>query len=581
MKRKKLSTYIWENKRYYLIAIVSLLLSTSLDMLSPMLTLHIIDDVIVGGDTTKLPYLLGGILLVGVGRCVFQYVKEYHFDKAGSKIACEMRKELFDHIQGLSCSFFDKNNTGELMARVKDDVDKIWNTMSYVGMLIIEVIYHTTIVLVCMYSLNVKLAIIPTITLICCAFLAIHMEKKLGEVFEQISEENAKLNTVAEENLAGVRTVKAFAREKYEIKKFLSHNKRYYELNMKQSKVFVRYYPYFQLITKLLPIVMLLLGGRMVMLDVITLGTLGAFIEYSNNIVWPMEMLGWLSNDISAGIASNKKITKIFSEIPVITESDNPVILDKVQGKIEFSHVSFHKEDMHEILHDISFVVEPGKTIGIMGATGAGKTSVISLLQRLYDATDGKIMLDGVDIKELSLGQLRSSISLVMQDVFLFSDTITENVKLGKRNHIDLTMVKNASRSAQASGFIEKMDEGYDTIIGERGVGLSGGQKQRISIARAFAKNTPILVMDDSTSALDMETEHEIQKTLQTLQNTTKLIIAHRISAVRHADEIIVLENGAIAERGTHEVLMSQKGLYYETYLSQYGRVGLEERKEA
>lgn len=581
MKRKKLSTYIWENKRYYLIAIVSLLLSTSLDMLSPMLTLHIIDDVIVGGDTTKLPYLLGGILLVGVGRCIFQYVKEYHFDKAGSKIACEMRKELFDHIQGLSCSFFDKNNTGELMARVKDDVDKIWNTMSYVGMLIIEVIYHTTIVLVCMYSLNVKLAIIPTITLICCAFLAIHMEKKLGEVFEQISEENAKLNTVAEENLAGVRTVKAFAREKYEIKKFLSHNKRYYELNMQQSKVFVRYYPYFQLITKLLPIVILLLGGRMVMLDVITLGTLGAFIEYSNNIVWPMEMLGWLSNDISAGIASNKKITKIFSEIPVITENDNPVILDKVQGKIEFAHVSFHKEDMHEILHDISFVVEPGKTIGIMGATGAGKTSVISLLQRLYDATDGKIMLDGVDIKELSLGQLRSSISLVMQDVFLFSDTITENVKLGKRKHIDLTMVKNASRSAQASGFIEKMDEGYDTIIGERGVGLSGGQKQRISIARAFAKNTPILVMDDSTSALDMETEHEIQKTLQTLQNTTKLIIAHRISAVRHADEIIVLENGAIAERGTHEVLMSQKGLYYETYLSQYGRVGLEERKEA
>lgn len=581
MKRKKLSTYIWENKRYYLIAIVSLLLSTSLDMLSPMLTLHIIDDVIVGGDTTKLPYLLGGILLVGVGRCIFQYVKEYHFDKAGSKIACEMRKELFDHIQGLSCSFFDKNNTGELMARVKDDVDKIWNTMSYVGMLIIEVIYHTTIVLVCMYSLNVKLAIIPTITLICCAFLAIHMEKKLGEVFEQISEENAKLNTVAEENLAGVRTVKAFAREKYEIKKFLSHNKRYYELNMQQSKVFVRYYPYFQLITKLLPIVILLLGGRMVMLDVITLGTLGAFIEYSNNIVWPMEMLGWLSNDISAGIASNKKITKIFSEIPVITENDNPVILDKVQGKIEFSHVSFHKEDMHEILHDISFVIEPGKTIGIMGATGAGKTSVISLLQRLYDATDGKIMLDGVDIKELSLGQLRSSISLVMQDVFLFSDTITENVKLGKRKHIDLTMVKNASRSAQASGFIEKMDEGYDTIIGERGVGLSGGQKQRISIARAFAKNTPILVMDDSTSALDMETEHEIQKTLQTLQNTTKLIIAHRISAVRHADEIIVLENGAIAERGTHEVLMSQKGLYYETYLSQYGRVGLEERKEA
>lgn len=578
MKRKKLSTYIWEYKWSYLLAILSLFISVSLDMLAPMLTMHIIDDVIIGGNLTLLPYLLGGILCVGVGRCIFQYTKEYTFDKAGSSIASEMRKELFDHIQSLSCNFFDKNNTGELMARVKDDIDRIWNTMSYVGMLVIEVIYHTIVVLFCMYSLNVTLAIIPTCAMILCGFIAVRMERKLGEIYEEISEENAKLNTVAEENLAGVRTVKAFARERFEIQKFLSHNKRYYDLNMQQSKVFVKYYPFFQIITKLLPMIILLLGGRLVMKDIITLGALGAFIEYSNNIVWPMEMLGWLSNDLSAGIASNKKIQKIYNEVPAITEPANPVILDTVKGKIEFSHVSFHKEDMHEILHDISFVVEPGKTIGIMGATGAGKTSVIQLLQRLYDATDGKILLDNVDIKELSLKQLRQSISLVMQDVFLFSDTITENVKLGKRECIDMIAVRKASKAAQASGFIEKMDDAYETIIGERGVGLSGGQKQRISIARALAKNTPILVMDDSTSALDMETEHEIQKTLHELQNTTKLIIAHRISAVRHADEIIVLENGSIKERGTHEDLMSRQGLYFATYCSQYGAPN---RKEA
>lgn len=571
MKRKKLTTYLWEYKWSYLFAIICLLISVSLDMLSPMLTMHIIDDVIIGGNIQLLPYLLGGIFGVGIGRCVFQYVKEYTFDRVGVDIASEMREELFNHIQSLSCNYFDKTNTGELMARVKDDIDRIWNTLSYLSMLLIEVVYHTTIVLVCMYTLNVSLSLIPTLAMFLCGFVAIRMEKKLGDVYEQISEENAVLNTVAEENLAGVRTVKAFAREKFEIQKFLSHNKRYYELNMTQSKVLVKYYPYFQLITKLLPISVLILGGRLVMMDVITLGVLGAFLEYSHNIVWPMEMLGWLTNDFSAGLASNKKISKIYQELPAIYEAEHPVILDKVTGNIEFRHVSFHKEDKHEILHDISFTVEPGKTIGIMGATGAGKTSVIQLLQRLYDATDGEILLDGVNIKELSLDQLRSNISLVMQDVFLFSDTINENVKLGKKDVIDSNIVRNASKAAQASEFIERMDNTYDTVIGERGVGLSGGQKQRISIARALAKNTPILVMDDSTSALDMDTEHEIQKTLQKLPDTTKLIIAHRISAVRHADEIIVLENGSIAERGTHDTLMQEKGLYYTTYVSQYG----------
>jgi len=571
--RKKLSTYIWEYKWHYFFAILSLLASVSLDMLAPMLTMHIIDDVILGGNLSILPYLLGGILIVGVGRCIFQYTKEYLFDTVGSSIGSDMRKNLFDHIQSLSSSFFDKTNTGELMARVKDDIDRIWNTLSYVSMLIIEVIFHTCVVLFCMYQLQASLAVIPTIAMILSAFIAVSMEHHLGSIYEDISEENAVLNTVAEENLAGVRTVKAFAREKYEIQKFLSHNQRYYELNMKQSKVFVRYYPYLQIITKLLPMIILLLGGRLVIQGTITLGVLGAFLEYSNNIVWPMEMLGWLSNDFSAGIASNKKLTKIYEQQPVIKETENPVTLDHVQGKIAFSHVCFHKEDKHEILHDITFEAKAGSTIGIMGATGAGKTSVIQLLQRQYDATDGCICLDGIDIRKLSLKQLRSSISVVMQDIFLFSDTINENVKLGKKEYIDEAIVRKASRDAQASSFIEKMPDEYETIIGERGVGLSGGQKQRISIARAFAKHTPILIMDDSTSALDMETEHEIQKTLNALPNTTKLIIAHRISAVRHADEILVLENGSIAERGTHSELLAKKGLYYTTYVSQYGEL--------
>jgi len=253
------------------------------------------------------------------------------------------------------------------------------------------------------------------------------------------------------------------------------------------------------------------------------------------------------------------------------------VVLEQVRGKIEFSHVSFHKEDLHEILHDISFSVEPGKTVGIMGATGAGKSSIIHLMRRLYDVTDGSIFLDDVDIRKLSLGQLRSSISPVMQDVFLFSDTIAENVKLGKKDSLPMETVMKAAGDAQARSFIERMDQQYDTVIGERGVGLSGGQKQRITIARAFAKQAPVLVMDDSTSALDMETEQSIQETLRGLPHTTKIIIGHRISAVCNADEILILENGSIAERGTHKTLLAQKGLYYKTYMAQYGEYVKEE----
>lgn len=575
MKQKKLSTYIWEQRFPYFLAILSMIIGVSLDLISPQLTKRIIDEVIIGGELYKLNYLLAGILTVGIGRFIFQYIKEYTFDITGIKITAKMRRHLFDHIQSLSADFFDRTNTGELMARIKDDIDRIGDGLTFVGMLMIEVVVHTSIVLFFMYRLDARLALIPTAAMIIAATIAITMERKLDSVYEAISEETAALNTIAEENLAGVRTVKAFAREKYEIGKFLSHNKKYYDLNMQQSKIFVTYYPYLSFITKLLPLIILLFGGWLAMHDELSLGSLGAFVEYSMNIVWPMEMLGWLTNSFSAAIASNRKLNKIYEEKPSIVEKESPTVLEQVHGRIEFSHVSFSKLDAdatvpYEILKDISFTVEEGKSLGIMGATGAGKSSIIHLLQRFYDTTEGTVSIDHINVKDLSLKQLRSNISLVMQDVFLFSDTITENVKLGKRERLDFYAVTCASRDAQAAGFIERMDKQYDTVIGERGVGLSGGQKQRISIARALAKKNPVLVLDDSTSALDMETEQMIQDTLRHLNHTTKIIIAHRISSVMHADEIIVLENGSVKERGTHETLMAAKGLYYQTYAAQY-----------
>ncbi len=575
----KITKYIKKYWFAYLLAVICIVIAVSLDNLSPQVTKRVIDNVIVGGDVGLLPKLLILVFVIGLGRCIFQYLKEFIFDLVSSKISVNIRKDLFNHIQSLSLSFFDKNNTGELMSRVKDDVDKIWAALGFVIMLIIEIIIHTSIALYCMYSISPMLAIIPTIVLPCMGALALLMEKKLGKVYEEISEENSKLNLVAQENLAGVRTVKSFARERHEIKKFLSHNKRYYELNLNQSKVFIKYYPYFQFVSKLLPLSAIIFGGLQVIDGNMTLGDLGAFAEYSTNIIWPMELLGWLANDFASAIASAKRIKKLAEEKPEIIEPSQPITLDELVGRIQFNKVSFDLGDKN-ILSEVSFDLETGKTIGIMGATGTGKSSIINLLQRFYDVTEGEITLDGVNIKDLSLKQLRGGISLVMQDVFLFSDTIKENVKMGKKYLVNQDEILEAAEYAQARDFIEKMEEQYETIIGERGVGLSGGQKQRISIARALAKKAPILILDDSTSALDMETEHSIQSALTQL-NSTKIIIAHRISAVRNADEIIILEDGKIAERGTHETLLNQKGYYYKTYMAQYGDLVNESKQES
>jgi ATP-binding cassette subfamily B protein len=572
---KHIKRHLWQ----YIIALTSLILSVTVSMIVPEVQRHIVDDVIVDGRIELLFKLLVIYACLGVSRALFQYIKEYSFDSVSSKVVVGVRRDLFRHIQGLDTSYFDKNNTGEIMARLKEDIDKVWEALSFISMLLIEVAFHTVFILVCMIRLNAYMAIIPFISSVVCGFLAVKMDKKLDVVFGEISEENAVLNTTCEENIAGVRTVKAFAREGHEISKFRKHNDKYKELNVDLSKVFVKYYPFFSFVSGIVPLLVIAVGGVFYVKGMfgITLGVITAYITYSNNIVWPMEMLGWLTNSFSEAVASVKKLNKIYDEVSTINDPENPVVLEKVKGTITFDNVGFHKEDMHDILKGISFEIPAGKTLGIMGASGAGKTSIVSLLTRLYDVTDGEIRLDGVPIRNLTLKQLRGSISLVMQDVFLFSDTIAENIKMGRRHNISDRVIRRSSQNAGASEFIDKMDKGYDTVIGERGVGLSGGQKQRISIARAFAKELPILVMDDSTSALDMETERDIQKRLKDLTEMTKIIIAHRISSVKDADEIIVLDEGRIAERGTHEELLALKGLYYETYVSQYGEPVLKE----
>ena len=572
---KSLWKYIGKYCPLYGIAVIAMVISILLDAAAPQITQRIIDQVIVGGRTELLMQLLFGLLGIGLGRAVFQYTKEFIFDFAASGIGSRLRKDLFDHIQTLSVGYFDSHNTGELMARVKDDVDRIWNACGFVGMLIIECVIHTCVMVFCMFRISPLLTLIPLLVMPVIAWFALRMENGLGDVYDRISEETASMNTTAQENLAGVRTVKAFAREKYEIRKFRAHNQKYYRLNMEQAGLIARYQPNISFLSKVLLMAVIVAGGIMVIDGRISIGQLGAFSEYANNIVWPMEMVGWLSNDFAAAIASNGKIQKIFREKPEIASPEGAEPMERMRGEICFDHVDFAINGK-EILKDVSFTVPAGSTLGIMGMTGAGKSSVVNLIQRFYDAASGQVLIDGKDVRSLSLSDLRRQISVVMQDVFLFSDTIQDNIKTGNRDAAEWESVERASVCANAHGFITKLTEQYAIISGERGVGLSGGQKQRISIARAIAKENPVLILDDSTSALDMETEKEIQRQLQELKSCTKIIIGHRISAVQNADQILILENGRVAERGTHEELLKKRGLYYQTFKVQYGEEEME-----
>lgn len=567
---KTLRSYVRKHIMTYTIAIVFMLFAIALDMMFPKVTKLIVNEVIVGQDFSRFYLYLGAILLIGIGRSVFGYFKEFTFDKNCITIGTEMRKDLFDHIQSLSLDYFDEANTGELMARVKDDIDKIYNLVGMVAMRGMEVTLNAVLVLYFMFSINAVLTILPLVFMVICAATAIFMEKKLDRIYDDISEENAKLTTIAEENLAGVRTVKAFAREKYEIEKFKKHNHRFYECNMKEAMALIRFYPVFQLAGTLLPVACAVLGGFWVIDGRMNLGDLTAYIIYSRNCTWPLEELGWITNEFSSALASLKKVRKIYKVHSSLEKAKEPKHVDEIKGSIEFEHVSLDFDDNH-VLTDISFTLPEGKTIGIMGQTGSGKSTIVNLMQRFYDPTSGIIRLDGQDIKTMDLDEVREASAVVMQDVFLFSDTIKENIRMGRRDDMTDEEIETAASMANANTFIEKLEDKYDTVIGERGVGLSGGQKQRISIARALSKKAPILILDDSTSALDMETEAEIQKTLSDIKAVTRVIVAHRISAVRNADEILYLDNGRIAERGTHEELLAKKGLYYETYVAQYG----------
>jgi ATP-binding cassette subfamily B protein len=552
----------------FAIAIAALLTAIVLDMFNPYLVGKIVDRVIMNGEMSYLKTALLALAGITVGRAILGYTKEYGFDVSSSRVILELRKNLFDHIQKLSFSFFDENNTGELMSRIKEDTDNIMNAVCYGAMLFLEQCIYFVIASVILFTINWKLAMISLATMPLIEYFVFRLERRIGATYEKISDQRALLNTTAQQNIAGVRLVKAFGREKYEIRKFLEQNEENYRINFEQARIMAKYNPPIEFLSNVVLVLVISFGGYFVIGGDMSLGTLVAFSNYIFMLIWPMKMMGWLTNVLAQCLASIKKIDKIFDEEPTIRNCDNSQTPENVQGHVEFRNVGFDFSGS-TVLKDVTIDAKPGSTVAIMGVTGAGKSSLINLIGRYYDCTSGKVCFDGIDVKEMDLSALRENVSVVMQDTFLFSDTIEENIRFGAGKISDEEFL-SAARDAMVDEFVLEMPEGYSTVIGERGIGLSGGQKQRISIARALVRKAKVLIMDDSTSALDMETEYAIQKALEHRKGMTMFIIAHRVSAVKNPDEILYFENGRIVERGTHDELLKLRGRYYDTYCEQY-----------
>lgn len=568
--------WIWQYVRKYRLLMIGvfilIFIASGISIIYPLLGGKVIDDVLYQNKTNLLIPLLLIMIISTIIRTICRYTYQIMCERIGQNSLFRIREDLYKKLQSLDFDFFNNTRVGDIMARMTGDTDAIRHFVSWVSYNILENVFLFSFAIIIMATIDWKLTLALVILTPLIAILTMKMSSKAQPVFYEIRESFSRLNSMVEENISGNRVVKAFAREDFEMKKFHEHNEDFKKRNLDSADVSRTYLPVLDSLAGMLVVITLIFGGYLVIKGQMTLGDLVAF----NGFLWmlngPMRMSGWLINDVQRFIASSFKIQDMMAtdaKIPIHAEKPAP----SLQGHVEFKNVSFHFEDdpNTDVLKNISLKASPGQTIAILGETGAGKSTLVNLICRFYDPTSGEILIDGVDARKWHVRELRNHIATVMQDIFLFSDTIEGNIAFGAP---DATMedVRRMARIADADHFIETMPESYDTIVGERGVGLSGGQKQRISLARALLKNPSILILDDTTSAVDMETEVKIQGELKKItENTTTFIIAHRISSVKEADEILILNHGEIIERGTHTSLLAEKGYYFDIYNKQLG----------
>lgn len=550
---------------------VFLLIVTGLTVVYPVILQQTIDKVIYKGQYDLIPTLTLGFLGIMVIKGIATYIQQYTGDLFGIKSVYRMRNALYEKLQFLPFSYYDNAKTGDLMSRLTADVETFRFFLSMGFSELFRFILMLSVAFGVMFFYSVPLTLATMVSLPFLLFVVYKFDRSVHPAFRGIRKSFGRLNTNVQENISGINTVKSLSREEFQNGKFNVSNTDYKDQMIFTSGIWAKYFPLMEFLGNLCVVVMLSFGGYLVINGSLTPGELVAFYSLVGFVLWPIMSLGFTINMFSQSKASGERLLEVLEVKEEIQEKEDAYAPKRLLGEVEFKNVSLrYAGDDNEALQDINFKAEPGKIIGLLGATGSGKTSITQLITRFYEAEKGEVLIDGRNVNEYSLKSLRSNIGFVMQESFLFSSTIKANIAYG-RPEASMEDIMEAAKRADAHNFIMDLPEGYDTVLGERGLGLSGGQKQRISIARAICQDPSILILDDATSAVDMETEFKIQGALREVMNgRTTFIIAHRISSLKHADEILVLDNGRIVERGKHEQLLQNGGPYERVYKIQF-----------